>query len=78
MPSVLAVVLYERAKSKAKITTTRHNLYTNRPVKLKSVPHLDPCMDVDGRILLATTVKDPHTVDKLLAACQTSLDPTEY
>ena len=51
---------------------------SNRPVKLKSVPRLDPCTDVDGRILLATTVKDPHTVDKLLAACQTSLDPTEY
>ena len=26
----------------------------NRPVKLKSVPRLDPCTDVDGRILLAT------------------------
>ena len=51
---------------------------SNRPVKLKSVPRLDPRTDVDGRILLATTVKDPHTVDKLLAACQTSLDPTEY
>ena len=33
---------------------------------------------VDGRILLANIVKDPHTVDKLLAVCQTSLDPTEY
>ena len=42
---------------------------SNRPVKLKSVPRLDPCMDVDGRILLATIVKDPHMVDKLLAAC---------
>ena len=51
---------------------------SNRPVKLKSVPRLNPCTDVDGRILLTTTVKDPHTVDKLLAACQTSLDPTEY
>ena len=45
-----------------------------RPVKLKSVPRTD----VDGRIMLTTTVKDLHTVDKLLAACQTSLDPTEY
>ena len=58
-------------------------LYTyicsNRPVKLKSVPRLDPRTDVDGRILLATTVKDPHMVDKLLAAaCQTYLDPKEY
>ena len=53
---------------------------SNRPVNLKSIPRLDPCTDVhvDGRILLVTTVKDPHTVDKLLAACQTSLDPTEY
>ena len=51
---------------------------SNRPVKLKSVLRLDPRTDVDGRILLATTVKDPHTVDKLLAACQTSRDPTEY
>ena len=50
----------------------------NRPVKLKSVPRLNPCMNVDGQIVLATTVKDPHMVDKLLAACQTSLDPTEY
>ena len=43
-------------------------LYTyvcsNRPVKLKSVPHLDLRTDIDGRILLATTVKDPHMVDK--------------
>ena len=39
---------------------------SNRPVKLKSVPRLDLRPDVDGRILLATTVKDPHTVDKLL------------
>ena len=46
--------------------------------RLKSVPRLDPCTDIDGRILLTTTVKDPHTVDKLLAACQISLDPTEY
>ena len=51
---------------------------SNKPVKLKSVPRLDPRTDVDCRILLATTVKDPHTVEKLLAACQTSLDPTEY
>ena len=51
---------------------------SNRPVKLKSVPRLDPCMDIDGRILLATTVKDPHMVDKLLASCLTSIDPTEY
>ena len=51
---------------------------SNRSVKLKSVPCLDLRTDVDGRVLLATTVKDPHTVDKLLAACQTSLDPTEY
>ena len=51
---------------------------SDRPVKLKSVPRLDPRTDVDGRILPATTVKDLHTVDKLLAACQTSLDPTEY
>ena len=51
---------------------------SNRPVKLKSIPRLNLRTDVDGRILLATTVKDPHTVDKLLAAYQTSLDPTEY
>ena len=44
----------------------------------QSVPRHDPRTGVDGRILLATTVKDPHTADKLLAACQTSLDPTEY
>ena len=37
-------------------------LYTNRPVKLKSIPRLDPRTDVNGRILLATTVKDLHTV----------------
>ena len=48
---------------------------SNRPVKLKSVPRLNPRTDVDGRIVLATTVKDLHAVDKLLAACQTSLDP---
>ena len=53
-------------------------LCSNRPVKLKSVPRLNPRTNVDGRILLTTTVKDPHMVDKLLAACQTSLDPTEY
>ena len=50
----------------------------SNPVKLKSVPRLDTRTGVDGRILLASTVKDPHTADKLLAACQTSLDPMEY
>ena len=47
-------------------------------MKLKSVPRLNSRTDVDGRILLATIVKDPYMVDKLLAAYQTSLDPTEY
>ena len=60
------------------LAETRSNTCSNRPVKLKSVPRLDLRTDVDGRILLATTVKDPHMVDKLLAACQTYLDPTEY
>ena len=36
---------------------------SNRPVKLKSVSRLYPHTDVDGRILLTTTVKDAHTVD---------------
>ena len=67
----------------AEITVLRgairiENFFLYRPVKLKSVPRLDLCTDIDGRIVLATTVNDPHTVDKLLAACQTSLDPTEY
>ena len=44
----------------------------------KSLKHFDLRTDIDGRILLATTVEDPHTVDKLLTAYQTSLDPTEY
>ena len=51
---------------------------SNRPVRLKSVLRLNLRTDVDGRILLATTVKDQHMVDKILAAFQTSLDPTEY
>ena len=37
-------------------------MYSNRPVKFKSVPSLDPRTDVDGRILLIATVKDPQTV----------------
>ena len=52
--------------------------YNYEPLKLKSVPRLNPRTGIDGRILLTTIVKDPHMVDKLLAACQTYLDPTEY